>query len=166
MLLVTAIVYFVIAMTWHDHTDPSGRAVDHAWNILVPRLLQHELRKPDAAFLAGLAEASRGRGDIEQREESLRQASAIMRKERIAIPYVSPLSILQINDAVQQGADDLLRIADEVSEVFQALTTLRPCRTLLKELRGDAVDRTRRARLRVLLLAPALLLGWKRKTCG
>jgi hypothetical protein len=159
MLLVSGIVYLVIAMTWEDHSDPSGRAVDHAWNLLVPRILQRELRKSDAAFLAGLADASRGRGDIEEREDSLRQASAIMRKERIAIPYLTPLSVLQITDATQQEADDLLPIADEVSEVFQALLPFEHGEHLVRELRGDSVDRTRRARLRVLVLAQAFAAG-------
>lgn len=153
LLLAAALVYMVVGLSWNERGNPSARAVDHAWNLLVPRLLQFELRRNDAAFLAGLAAASRKHGDVETREDALLRVANTMRKERIAIPYLAPVSTLQIRDAVEQGADEVLRLSEEVGQVFQAQLPFDHAEQLIKELRGDPADRTRRARLRVLVLA-------------
>jgi hypothetical protein len=159
LLLAAAVIYVGIAVSWPKTGDLSNRAVDHAWTLMVPRMIQYELRRPGAAFLAGLAEASRGRGDTEAREEPLQKAIAALRKERGGIPYISPLSVLQITDDMKRGGDDLPAIANEVGESFDGALPLDHADRLLRELRGDPKDRTRRARLRVLILARAFAAG-------
>jgi hypothetical protein len=159
LLLAAGLIYLAIAMNWQKTGDLTDRAVDHAWTLMVPRMLQYEVRRADAAFLAGLAIASRGRGEPEAREDSLRKAIAILRRERVGIPYVTPLSVLRITDAVRQGSDDLPEIANDAGDSFDAALPLDHADRLLKELRGDPKDRTRRARLRVLILARAFAAG-------
>jgi uncharacterized C2H2 Zn-finger protein len=159
LVLAAIAVYLGTRGVWSDAGEPADRATDHAWTLLIPRMLQYELRREDAAFLAGLAHASIHRGDAETREESLARAIDTMRRERVAIPYVTPLSILRITDAIQAGGDDLPPIAAEVGECFDGKLPLDHGARLLKELRGDPVDRTRRARLRVLVLARAYAAG-------
>lgn len=159
ILLGALAVYLGVRAIWTEQGDPADRATDLAWTILVPRILRYELDRKDAAFLSGLAHASRGRGDPETREEPLAQAIEKMRKERVAIPYVTPLSILRITDAVRSRADDLPLIASEVGECFDAKLPLDHGASLVRELRGDPADRTRRARLRVLVLARAYAAG-------
>jgi hypothetical protein len=55
--------------------------------------------------------------------------------------------------------DDLPLIADEVGPVFEIALPLDHGERLLKDLRGDPAERTRRARLRVLILARAFAAG-------
>ena len=105
----------------------TDRAVDHAWTLLVPRMLQVEGRRADAAFLAGLAVASRGRGDPEAREEQLRQAIGKLRQTPVGIPYVTPLSVLKIADLGDE-ADDLPVIAERDRRELRRGTAARPCR--------------------------------------
>ena len=145
--------------TWTDIGDATDRATDHAWKILVPRLLHPENRRADAAFLAGLAVASRGIGEADNREEQLRNTIATLRKDHVGIPYLTPLSVLRIADAVAADNDDLPLIASEVGDSFDAALPLDHAEGAVKELRGDPVDRTRRARLRVLILARAFAAG-------
>ena len=137
----------------------SDRAIDHAWTLMTPRLIQHEIRRPEAAFLSGLAEASRGRGDAEAREDALEKTIAILKRDRVGIPYLTPLSVLRITDAAARSADDLPLIAGEVGDCFDALLPLDHADRLVHDVRGDPKDRTRRARLRVLILARAFAAG-------
>ena len=158
-LVAATFVYFAIVMSWDNSADPSDRAVDHAWTIMAARMLQNDIRRADAAFLAGLAQASRGHGDPETREESLQRAIAALRTSRVGIPFLTPLSILRATDAVDRGADDLPTIAADVGDSFDAALPLDHADRLLRELGGDRTDRTRRARLRVLILARAFAAG-------
>jgi hypothetical protein len=152
-------IYLAITMSWRERRNASDRAVDHAWTLLVPRMLQYEVRRTDAAFLAGLAHASHGRGDAELREEPLNRASDTLRRDPISLPFLPPLIALQIIDAVRQGVDDLPLIAEQVGDCFDDELPLDHAEQLVKDLRGDPADRTRRARLRVLVLARAFAAG-------
>jgi hypothetical protein len=157
-LFAALMAYIAVRATWSETGDDADRAVDHAWTLLVPRMLQVEGRRADAAFLAGLAVASRGRGDPEAREDQLRQAASKLRQTPVGIPYVTPLSILKIADLPDE-ADDLPAIANEIGESLDGALPLDHAETLVKELRGDPADRTRRVRLRVLMLARAFAAG-------
>src|SRR5262245_1819755 len=159
LLVAGLFAYVGVRVVWDEVSDPSDRAVDHAWTLLVPRLVQREVRRPDAAFLAGLAQASRGHGDPEAREGQLRRTSDILRTDRIGIPYLKPLSALRIDDALTAGADDLPLITDEIGPAFEITLPLDHAERLVKDLRGDPADHTRRARLRVLVLARAFAAG-------
>lgn len=159
LLILGVLAYLGISLTWGEKADPSGRAVDHAWTLLVPRLFRPHVRKADAAFVAGLAAASRGRGDPEAREDSLRDAIAALRADPAGLPYLTPPVALRITDASRAGADDLPAIADEVGDCFDGTLPLDHADRLVKDLRGDPADRTRRARLRVLVLARAFHAG-------
>jgi hypothetical protein len=159
VLFAAVMAYLGIRWNWSEQEDPTQRAVDHAWTLLVPRMLQYQVKKADAAFLAGLAEASRGQGNPEAREEQLRRVADALRGDRVGIPYMTPVSVLQIEDAVHAGADELIRIANEVGECFDGQLPFDHAEWLVRELRGDPANRTRRARLRVLILARAFAAG-------
>lgn len=159
MMFTAMIAYLFVSMTWGNDESPSDRAIDHAWVLLVPRLLHNDLRPADAAFLAGLARSCWGRGAAEVREDPLRRGIALLRSDRISVPYLTPLSALRILDATRAGADDLPLIADEVGECFEGQLSLDHGERLVTELRGDSADRTRRSRLRVLVLARAFAAG-------
>ena len=102
VLFAALMAYIAVRATWGAESG-ADRAVDHAWTLLVPRMLQVEGRRADAAFLAGLAVASRGRGDPEAREDQLRQAIGKLRQTPVGIPYVTPLSVLRIADLRWRG---------------------------------------------------------------
>jgi hypothetical protein len=159
LLVAAAFAYLGVQGTWRDTGNPADRAVNHAWTILVPRMLAREGRKADAAFVAGLAVASRGRGTAELREDQVRRAIDKLRSDRPGVPYVTPLSVLRIADAAAAGADDLPLIADDVGESLDGALPLDHAEGLLKELRGNPTDTTRRVRLRVLILTRAFAAG-------
>jgi hypothetical protein len=158
VLLVGLVAYLGVQAAWAHTRPPADRAVNHAWTILVPRLIQREVGRAEAAFLAGLAIVSRGRGDPEVREDLVRQAIARLRQDRVGIPYVTPLSALTIADLGDE-VDDLPAIADEIGASFDGTLPLDHAESLVKELRGDPTNRTRRVRLRVLMLARAFAAG-------
>jgi hypothetical protein len=153
-LLAGLFAYVGVRAAWAEASAAPDRVVNHAWRILVPRLLLREVRRPDAAFLAGLAIASRGRGDPEVREDQIARAIDKLKHDRVGVPYVTPLSGLKIAD-LDDEADDLPATADEIGASFDGTLPLDHAESLVTELRGDAADRTRRVRLRVLMLARA-----------
>jgi hypothetical protein len=159
LLFAGLVAYVAIRVVWRERGGASDRAVDHAWGRLVPRLLQHGARKADAAFVAGLAEASRGRGDARARVEEIDRVYGVLREDRGGMSYVTPISTLRIADASGGGADDVPLIADEASPSFEVALPLDHGERLVRELRGDSIDHSRRARLRVLLLARAFAAG-------
>ena len=155
LMFAAIIAYLFVSMTWENDEAPSERAIDHAWALLVPRLLNNDIRRADAAFLAGFARACSGRGEAELRDDPLRRAIALLGSDRSTVPYLTPLSALRISDATRAGTDDLPLISDEVGECLEGKLSLDHAERLVNELRGDPTDRTRRARLRVLILARA-----------
>jgi len=68
------------------------------------------------------------------------------------------LSALTIADLGEE-ADDLPVIASEIGSSFDGALPLDHAERLVNELRGDPADRTRRVRLRVLMLARAFAAG-------
>jgi hypothetical protein len=159
VLFAALVSYLGVRIARFDRGNPSDRVVDHAWTMLVPRLLQVQMRRPDAAFIAGLANASRGRGHAAIRQGPLQTAAIDLRKEARGIPYLNSISSLRVADFAATGGDDLLQIADEVGECFDGQLPLDHAERLIMDLRGDPTKRTRRARLRVLILARAFGAG-------
>jgi hypothetical protein len=158
-LVAGLFAYIGVRATWMDTGDAANRATDHTWSLLVPKLLTHENSRTDAAFLAGLAVASRGHGEAEDREEQVRRSIAALRRDHVGIPYLTPLSVLRIADAATADGDDVPMIANEVGDSFDAALPLDHAEGVIKELRGDPIDRTRRVRLRILILARAFGAG-------
>ncbi len=80
-------------------------AVDAAWEIVVPRLLLSGPTRPAAAFVAGLATASVGRGSRSRRSAALRQAidkcERLVEGLAIGWQYLCPLYRLAISDSLQ-----------------------------------------------------------------
>ena len=154
------VAYLAVRAAWGPRraTAPTGRSITPG-RLLVPRMLQVEGRRADAAFLAGLAVASRGRGDPEAREDQTPPAP----RPAAAGPGRHPL-----RDAAERPEDrrpaaptptTCRPSPNEIGESFDGALPLDHAETLVKELRGDPADRTRRVRLRVLMLARAFAAG-------
>ncbi len=154
-LIAAAIAYLLIRAAWVERDNPTDRTIDYAWTRLAPRLLKPSIDRADAAFLGGLSLASRGRGTVADRSELLNAAIAQLAGDRVGRAYLTPLRVLRIADAARTGSDDLPLIADEAGLAFQERVPLDHVEALVKELRGDPTERTRRVRLRVLMLAHA-----------
>ena len=159
LLFTMLIAYLAVRTVWTDSRDPADRVVDHAWGRLVPRLTQGEVTRPAAAFVAGLSLASRPHGDAAARDEALGRAADVLGADRQTAAYVTPVRLLRLTDAVVPGFDDLPPIADEVAQSFAGRLGLDHAEAVVKELRGDQTAATRRARLRVLILAQAFEAG-------
>jgi hypothetical protein len=159
VLFAAAVVYLGVRATWREGDNASDRAVDHAWSLLVPRMLQYQIRRGDAAFLAGLAIASRDRGDTEIRDEPIERATNLLRQDQLGLPFVTPLIALRIADFVRTGGDDLPLIAEQAGDCFDDALPLDHAEQLLRDVRGDPANHTRRARLRVLILSRAFTAG-------
>lgn len=146
-----------LGMRWYRSNveAPRERIIDHAWGVLAPRLMQERFHLADAEFIAGLAIASKGHGDGEYRADELRRVASMLLRDRHGQALLAPVQALQIDDAARDGADDVLMIADRLGECFTGPMLLEHGEHLLGQLPTDDKDRTRRARLRVLLLARA-----------
>jgi hypothetical protein len=159
LLFTLVVAYLAVRNVWTDRRDPADRVVDHAWGRLVPRLMRAGVTPPEAAFVAGLALASRPHGDPGARAESLGRAADVLSADRQAAAYATPVRLLQITDAMGPGFDELPAIANEVGLSFTGRLGLDHAEAVVKELRGDPTAATRRARLRVLVLAHAFRAG-------
>lgn len=159
LLFATLVAYLAVWREWADRGDLADRAVDHAWARLVPRLTWVDVTRPEAAFVAGLAVATRPHGDPGARVEAVRRAADLMGADRQARAFATPVRVLQIRDAAGPGFDDLPAIAAEAGLAFAGHFGLDHAEGVVKELRGDPAAHTRRARLRVLILTKAFEVG-------
>ena len=159
LLLVATLIYAATRVLIDDRGDLAGRAIDRAWAILVPPLIRADPRPGPARFIAGLAEASVGRGQADMRQDVLVRAVEVFENSRTVQSFVTPLHALQIEDDRRAGGDDLSALADRAAASFEGRLPLDHAEILIDRLRGDSADRTRRARLRVLLLTRAFLTG-------
>src|SRR5262249_9425308 len=160
-LLVAAEMSLLLRM--RPPRDLARAALDHAWRLLAPSIPADGLTANDAAFFAGLARESVGRGDTCAREPTLprlvESVSTAGRRGRAALAAVVPLVRLQVADAAVTGGDPARLLADAVGPCFQGE---RPLRWADRLLTDDALadwTRGQLARLRVLLAARAFGAG-------
>lgn len=153
----------IIRVARRPATDPSERAIGHAWTILVPRLHTDGFDDYDAAFLTRLALTSAGRGAATSRAPALKrlldESSRALQSGRGRPADHAALVRLAVADAAVVGADPVVLLAETVQHCFNGTVPLGLAELVLTEemLLGWTVGQ--RARLRVLLAARAFEAG-------
>jgi hypothetical protein len=164
VLLVGFLLYLRECLARGPAEGPAHRAVDHAWEFIVPDLHRGGFAADDAAYLAGLAVTSIGVGAPARRERDLERLVKLTRKE-LARGNVPPgdcaaLRCLEMDDALRLGRDPIPLLADEVAAGLTGELPLAYAEQLLEAWPGEARDQGQRARLRVLLCARAFEFGF------
>lgn len=149
------------ALRWRapEPDDRPDRAVDHAWQRLVPHLHAGGYDPAAGAFLAGLALTSLGRGSPGRRERLLQRLIPWTRqqvREATARPAdLVPLLQLQVTDAAALDGDPVSRLADALKPHLSGDIPVAGAELLLGTLPPLDWTRGQHARLRVLLAARA-----------
>ncbi|MBL8795751.1 MAG: hypothetical protein JNM56_17740 [Planctomycetia bacterium] len=135
--------------------EPLDRAVDHAWELLAPRLHAQGFTITDSAFVAGLAQASIGRGRPQQRERALERASLAAERALAAHPgAISHLACLQrlaAEDSQALGRDPVAQLLRPLTRCLDGTLPLRLADRLLADWTSAFWSAGNLARLRVLL---------------
>ena len=159
LLLLAALSYMGIRLHWGHEEPPADRVIDHAWNFVIPRMLRtHDLPAADQMLFAGLADATVNHGDAEYREKTLGQAIAQTGDLGWADALSASLMALKLEDR-DEGADDVPMLAGQFADVCAGKATWGAANRLFLRMRGDLANRTRRAKLRILLLRAAFQAG-------
>jgi hypothetical protein len=157
-LLLSAGAY----LFWGTPDDPLERAVVHAWDRFIPKLLRDDT--PGCAdFLAGLALLSIGRGDARQRVETLRAVMDRAEPDQPALPWPAghrgAVWRLAIEDAARLDADPVPLLVTQVGRFFDGELPIAFVDGLLHDWQNNGWDEVDRARLRVLLAEQAFEAG-------
>jgi hypothetical protein len=168
LLVVAAAVGVSAHILWRDDATTFDRALDHAWTMLVPKLMSQGFRK-HADFLAGLALASIGAGHPSLRSDAL--LGLIAAAERSALNsslsaiYLAVFWRLSIDDAARRDDDPVPVLMTQVARFFdgefslafvdQLLEPAAQARASLASAAGSGMV----ARLRVLICDAAFEAG-------
>jgi hypothetical protein len=152
-----------ISLRWRERRKPLDRAVDYAWEMLVPRLHEGRFAPEDSAFAAGLALASAGRGWPEARAAVLKQ----LRKETETavatadgpVRHLAALWRLTVEDLARAGNDPVPLVVAQVGRCFEGKLPLCFAGQLLYQWDSPWWTAANRARLRVLLCDRAFEAG-------
>jgi hypothetical protein len=157
-LAFTGIGYWL----WPKPPALQDRAVDAAWSLLVPRLLE-DLTPKASAFLAGLARASAGHGSARRRAAVLDDACAEL-EERTKTDasrsrHLGAVRRLLIEDDARGGADRVALLGEQAERALSGKLPLAFADELLSGAASDRVKPASRARLRALLCVRAFEHG-------
>ena len=154
-LFLACLSYFAIRMHW-DHEEPvTDRVIDHAWRLLAWRFLKDpEVSQNDQLLLAGLANTSAGHGDADIREPLLTRCIARATEDRMADALVASLLALRHEDR-ETTDDEVMLLSARFGEACAGKISWGAANRFFVTTRGDLRDRTRRSRLRILMLAKA-----------
>jgi uncharacterized C2H2 Zn-finger protein len=172
VLLPALAVHLLTHFLWRPRLPAEVRARNYAWTLLAPRLHADGFSLRDSAFLAGLADISRGDGYGALRESLL---PALLKRTEIALTmglapsgHLAALRRLMIEDAVARGADPVPLIVDLLARCFEGRFSLRFADHLLAGWENGWLDagatwRTpgNLVRLRVLLCDRAFEAGFE-----
>jgi DNA-directed RNA polymerase subunit RPC12/RpoP len=163
LLLLAALALYIRLRSRRSASDPTGRAIDNAWEHLVPELDPAKQESEEAAFIARLAVTSIGLGSPKIREPWLDRAS------KSALEHVTrggqstedltALRCLEMDDAVRLERDPLPILAREVGQALTGALPIQYVENLLEAWPDSARDRGQRARLRILSCARAFEAG-------
>ena len=180
ILLLALAVHLLTRWLWRPRVPVGVRARNYAWTMLAPRLHADGYSLGDSAFLAGLADLSRGDEYTPLRTELL--PDLMKRTENaltmgIAPPsHLAALRRLMVEDAVARGADPVPMVVDLLARCFEGRLSLAFAEHLLAGWgsdRRDAAPTGRRdaaptwwtpgnlVRLRVLLCDRAFEAGFE-----
>jgi hypothetical protein len=122
-LALAAATTAIAWLSWREPPPLRDRAVDYAWEWLVPILHADGYRPTDAAFLASLAQASVGSGRPSRRSSQLDrliEAAETARKTGQArASHLANLHALRLADEASQGSDLLPQLTPQLRRVFK-----------------------------------------------
>lgn len=163
ILLGALLLYLHLRSRRGTFADPTNRAVDSAWEHIVPEIQRTNPTDEEVDFLASLAVSSIGLGTPQLREPSIERAGkwAMERVARGDLPSedLTALRCLEMDDAVRQGRDPLPLLAREIGHTLTGTLPLQYAEQLLEAWPDSARDLGQRARLRVLVCARAFESG-------
>jgi hypothetical protein len=160
-LLVLAVALGVAArIVWQEKANVLDRAIDHAWTLLVPRLMSQEFRR-HADFLAGLALASIGAGRPALRSDALlgllAAAERAANEGSLSPAYLGAFWRLAVDDAARRDDDPVPLLLAQVTRFLKGEFSLAFVDQLLTG--NEKWPAGQRARLRVLLCDAAFEVG-------
>ncbi len=164
LLVLASLAYGAALAFWRAEVPRAARARNYAWTLLAPRLHAGRFDPGDAAFLAGLADASGGDGYGFARSGVLptlaaRTERAVLRGE--APPgFLAPLLRLAVEDGAA-GGDAVPAAADVLARCFEGALPLAVAERVLADWRADWWRAGNLARLRVLLCDRAFGAGFE-----
>jgi hypothetical protein len=149
-------------LSWPAPRPLRDRAIDAAWSMLAPALLE-KLTRQASAFLAGLARVSSGRGARKQRADLLEEACAVLEDVLKDDPgrarHLGAVRHLWLDDTAEERADVLPLLLEQAERCLDGKVPL----SLLDEVvtpQKSVWERPGiRARLRVLLCVRAFERG-------
>lgn len=163
VLIIGAAIYLVQRGQRRKLASALSRAVNHAWTILVPKLLREEPTRATRSFLTGLASVSLRRGHAQRRAQQLQQAiqecEQAVRHEAGLLPELTILRRLEASDAAAMGADPIPLVADQIARSFAAELPVPYAQAVLEEWEESWWTKLNLARLRVLLCDQAFEIG-------
>jgi hypothetical protein len=163
LLGMAVVTGWLVSSRWPSPPDPLERAVDFAWDKLVPRVAARGLAASDLAFLGGLARFSAGRGDPYRRRDTLEAAREAL-EEAVADgadarKHLAALWRLAAEDAAREGADAAAVVAAQAGRCFDGKLPLSFAGQMLRDWEAARWTPSIRARLRVLLCDRAFEAG-------
>ena len=163
LLLGALLVYLRLRLKRNASADATDRAIDRAWEYVVPEIQRTPAADNNADFLASLAVSSIGLGTPSVRESSLERACkwTLDRVTKGELPSedLTALRCLEMDDAIRQGRDPLPILAREVGNALSGALPMQYAEQLLEAWPDAARDRGQRARLRILICARAFEAG-------
>jgi hypothetical protein len=162
-LALTLGLSFFAALGWREAWPPLDRAVDFAWQMLVPQLHTPDFSIEDSAFASGLALASAGRGQRLLREENLkqlrRQTEAAVLSSFGPVRHLAAFWRLTIEDMARADLDPLPVVAGQIGRCFDGKLPFTYAGQLFDRWQAPWWSAGNLARLRVLLCDRAFEAG-------
>jgi hypothetical protein len=165
LLFVALGVEILVRTFWTQRTPPTDRALEYAWQLLVPRLHADGFKLEDSAFAAGLAQATPpGRSSVVRAPLLLRLAKETedaVQKGVAPADHLAALRRLVIADSVSLGADPVQLVVDQVARCFEGKVPMAYAERLLADWEADWWTAGNLARLRILLCDRAFEAGFE-----
>jgi hypothetical protein len=152
----------LLYLVWPAPPLLQDRAVDAAWTLLAPHLLEN-LTRQGTAFLAGLARISAGRGSVEKRAEILADACEALDEATRAEPararHLGALRRLLMEDLAAQKEDVVALLLEQAEPCLAGKAPLGLLDELLAFEEAPWAKAGSRARLRAGLCVRAFEAG-------
>ena len=162
-LFLALLAYLAACLISWLRARPVERALDYAWQLLVPRLHAGAFSVDDSTFLAGLALASVGRGQPVERaanlERVLRLTENAVAGAAAPLSHLAALKRLEVADRNALGLDPVPAVVSALARCFEGKVPLLFAEQLLADWEGSWWTAGNLARLRVLLCDKAFEAG-------
>ncbi len=165
ILLIGMLSYVSIYFTIRRRPTLGERAINHAWNILIPTFYTSGFHPNQAPIINRLVAVSLGLADAHLREHELQRLCDLTLKavQRQDGPpeYLAYLKALQLDDERRLDRDMIIPLADEIGYVLAGHLPARYLEHLLAVFSLNSLRSGQKNRLRILLLDRAFSLGWE-----